>query len=325
MQDFVCRCCGSKNYSPAGAYAIPMGGNMGNGMGAAASEMSYPLASCANCGHVAAFPHPSDVHIKEFYGSQAFWKGHGVDDSFAEMDWRQTLTANSSLWERYNRAANQLDYILAHNDLSKDARIIDLGSGYSPFLYHCKQRGFQNLYALEPSDEICGFLGEKGITAYPMLLEDFIEDASTPEFDLMVISHTVEHLIEPDKVLKGLWGKLSTNGALYVDVPYMDHLRPFHQGLHLHFFNEKSMAEMLSRCGFRENHIQADHFNLLERMIVSVLYFIYGIKFKNRGGVSTNSGMEKLHCLFWRPLKSILNLRINIFISSMDLRVLTKR
>ncbi len=287
--------------------------------------MSYPLLSCVNCSHVTAHPLPSDFDIDRFYGGMRFWKGYGVNDTLQHRDWFESLVSNSSLWENFNRAKNQLAYILEHSELTSGAKIIDFGSGLAPFLCHCRQRGFENLYALEPSAVICAFLKEQGVMTFPSLLEVFIARDDLPKFDLMVVSHTLEHLKNPAGVLEGLREHLSENGVLYVDVPYKDNLKPYHQGLHFHFFNETSMREILQKSGYRVISTHTDGFTFLESALIKILYFVYGLFYGKSGGVSANKRIDLPHRLLWRPLKWVTGLKINIFISSMDLRAVVKR
>lgn len=315
---FVCCCCGGTESEPAGSYALPPR----RGEAEESIGLSYDLAQCTACGHVSAHPLPSEDAIGCYYASNAFWAAQGADLEETDIAWRDKVTSTSGLWERYRRGDRQLDFAVRSLNLGPDANIIDLGSGYSPFLQRCRERGFGNLFALEPSDEVCSYLEKQGVTAYPQLLEDFVVRDDLPKFDLMMISHTVEHLIDPSQVFEGLRRHLKPGGALYVDVPYRDDLRPYHQGVHLQFFNENSMSRLAATTGFTVRSIEHDRFNPLEKILISLLYAIYGKVFRGSGGVGANPKIEFLHKAFWRPVKRLLGLKINIFISSMDLRAL---
>ncbi len=211
--------------------------------------------------------------------------------------------------------------------MSEDAKIIDLGSGLSPFLYHCRQRGFQNLFALEPSDEICRFLDGQGITTYPTLLETFITRKDLPQFDVMILSHTLEHLIDPDVVLHGLRDLLSDQGVLLIVVPYQDHLLPTTSGLHLHSFNESSLLQLLTKCGYQTMLIQTDRLNAVESRLIKALHLILRNKYARIiwKRLTANQRREYFHRFVWRPLKRVLHLEVNIFQSHQDLFALARR
>ena len=323
--DFACACCAATEGRPAGTYSLPA-------RRAASGQqvtMTYPIAECCTCGHVQAHPPPAALDIAGYY-REGFWQDHGtagtgVTDDADEVTWLSRVTATSGLWERYQRAGRQLDFLTRSTDLRSDTIVIDLGSGYSPFLARCAERGLTRLHALEPSPEVCAFLDRQSVITYPVLLEEFVERDDLPAFDVMVISHTVEHLVDPASVLMGLRRLLAPGGVIYVDVPYQDHLRPYHQGLHLQFFNERSMSRLLERSGLDATVVDADTLGPADRAVMQALYAVYGRFFGGRGGVGGSGRLEQLHRLVWRPLKRLLGLRVNIFISSQDLRVLAGR
>lgn len=316
----MCTCCGAIAGDYAGEYVLPS--PLGKAM--QSTTMSYKMATCHTCGHVQAFPFPAEEDIHCYYASEKFWKTQGVDDSFDSRHWYQNFRGNSGLWERYHRAGYQLCVINKILALKKNVKILDLGSGYSPFLFHCRKHGFQNLYALDPSHNVCQFLETQGISTYNMLFEDYICLDDPIKFDIMVISHAIEHLVDPASILVGLKKHLTDDGVLYVDVPFQDHLRPYNQGLHLQFFCESSIRRILENSGYKVCWSDIDHHRLIDRAILGIFYFLYGKLFHNGGGITPSSTIERLHRWIWRPLKSILRLRINIFISTADLRVIAR-
>ena len=317
--DFTCSCCAGTEGRPAGIYTLPAR------RAASGDEvtMTYPLAECCTCGHVEAHPPPAEVDIARYY-RQGFWDDHGAGSTADAVPatWLGQVTSTSGLWERYQRAGRQVDFLARSTGLPADTTVIDLGSGYSPFLVRCAERGLTRLHALEPSAEVCAFLEGQGVVTYPVLLEEFVGRDDLPMFDVMVISHTVEHLVDPAAVMSGLRRLLAPGGVIYVDVPYQDHLRPYHQGLHLHFFNERSMSRLLERSGLEATVVEADSLGPADRAVMRALFAVYGRFFGGRGGVGGNGWVEQLHRMVWRPLKRLLGLRVNIFISSQDLRVL---
>ena len=323
----TCCCCNHDQYIVVGSHVVST--RTDQLLFEGAPEVSCPLVSCRNCSHVVVHPIPSQKDLPQFYLSLEYWQNQALSNNFTKQSWLENLTYNGGLWERYDRARVQLDSILDHSELSEDAKIIDLGSGLSPFLFHCRQRGFKNLYALEPSEEICRLLDDQGITTYPTLIETFITQKDIPQFDVMVLSHTLEHLIGPDVVLQGLRDLLSNQGVLLIVVPYHDHLRPYTSGLHLHFFNEDSLAHLLTKCGYQTMFIQRDHLNAIDVVLTKTLLLIYEKKYAKKNitmkSFLENQGLQYLHRFFWRPLKRLLRLKTNIFISTENLSALAKR
>ncbi len=324
---FACCCCNHEHITPADSYLFTTVSDEPVFEGA--REIPYPLVSCTNCSHVMVYPIPSEDKIRQYYRGADYWQNHGMTHEFAEQNWLQNLTYNASLWENFNQASIQLHLILNHIDLLEDARILDLGSGYAPFLYHCRQKGFKNLYALEPMEEICRYLESQGVTTYPTLVETFITRNDLPQFDLIVISTTLQHLIRPDVILHGLRQLLSEKGVMYIEVPHQLHLNPYSRGLFLHFFNEKSIAQLLTKCRYQTIMIQLNRLNLMETRLERALYFVHGKTFfkeqRTVRSIIESPLVKYLHRFCWRPLKRLMSLKINIFLPSENIFALVRR
>lgn len=324
--EFRCPCCNHSDYSVVGTHLVTT--RTGRPLFDGASELSLSLNSCSNCSHVVVHPLPPLREIYKYYESIGYWRYHALSDDFARRSWLENLTYNGGLWERYFRARLHLRVIQDHVRLGRDARIADLGSGLSPFLYHCRDQGFTNLYALEPSEDICRYLEAQGITVYPTILEDFVERRDLPRFDVMLFSHALEHIGEPEVVLRGLRRLLTDRGVLLVVVPYQDHLRPFTAGLHLHFFNEGSLKLLLKGCGYEAVSVQRDRLNAFERALLGAIHQTYDTLYANKRVTATqfltSRWLEGLHRFGWRPLKRLLRLKINIYLSVQELRALAR-
>ncbi len=324
---FSCCCCDHSGNIPSGSHLLSTTGD--EPLFDGSCEISCQVVSCTNCSHEQVHPIPFEEDIRKYYKGVHYWQSRGVSDEFTNQPWLQNLTYNVGLLGGFRNAQSQLQFILNQTNLNENAKIIDLGSGYAPFLYHCRQKGFNNLYALEPSKEICHYLEGQGIVTYPMLLETFITQDDLPQFDLVVLSHTLEHLLNPGQVLLSLRRLMSEKGVMFIEVPYQELLRTYSRDLHLHFFNETSMAHLLTRCGYRTILIHPKRHNFLMAVLIKMLYFIHGeTYFKKRTPVKSmlESPLAKyLHLFCWRPLKLLLDLRLNIFIKSHSLIALATR
>lgn len=321
---FSCCCCDHCDYTLVRPHVIRTGDGRQSLEGP--REFSSSLVSCTKCSHVSVHPVPSQKVISEQYLGLNYWEDKGVTSRLADRSWVENLTSNGSLWERYERSERQLKLILDRSKVPADAKIIDLGTGLSPFLFHCQKRGFKDLYGVEPSEEICRYLSDQGLTAYPMLLEDFITRGDLPRFDVMVLSHALEHLTAPDVILKGLRELLSDRGVFFITVPYEDHLKPWTPQTHLHFFNEVSMAHLLKKCGYRAMFVEPEKYNALERTMIKAYHLAVGAKKKIiEEKLIDDRRVQRLHEYLWRPLRRLLRLNVNIYVSTTNLLVLARR
>ncbi len=281
----------------------------------------FILKKCFTCEHVFIKNRPTDKELKKYY-SKDFWENK-VKTDILGMNWIDVLKKNPGSLERFIRAKKQLKYISDYINLDKNAKIIDIGSGFAPILYHFNQNKFTNLHALELDKNICNYLEKQGVIPINMQLEELA--LNNKKFDLIVLSHTLEHVSNPKKFIKAIKKISNANALIFIEVPYQDFLEPFNENVHLHFFSQKSLLILLHDFSFQVMNEEADTVGFIDRIILYFLYKIYG-RFFAKKGKSINSSLKVVHLLhfIWRPMKVILLSKINIFISRKDMRVIAK-
>jgi len=79
------------------------------------------------------------------------------------------------------------------------------------------------------------------------------------DFDVVVMSHVLEHLPNPQACLEEIKSIMNPSGVLYIAVPDMEsvHFQIFGKKwdvvnplVHFQYFNEKSLSRLLEGCGF---------------------------------------------------------------------------
>ena len=73
------------------------------------------------------------------------------------------------------------------------------------------------------------------------------------QFDLVILSHVMEHLLEPAKMLEQIGGLLKPGGEFLVIVPLEAPARkisPRDDNHHLYSWNAQTLNEFLLACGF---------------------------------------------------------------------------
>ncbi|MEN3976048.1 class I SAM-dependent methyltransferase [Emcibacter sp. SYSU 3D8] len=138
--------------------------------------------------------------------------------------------------------------------LNSEPRILEIGCAGGE-LAATLRRAFPGCWyeAVEPSP-----MAEKAMNHVDRLhtrpLDRLLADREVGDnFDLIVMSHLLEHLPDPQGVIQSLSGLLSPGGTLFLEVPN----RSGHRGLplddnisHLHFFSPSSLLRLLSNGGF---------------------------------------------------------------------------
>ena len=113
---------------------------------------------------------------------------------------------NQNDYERMNRAVE-----LFKKFVNKDDSILDIGCANGGQLKILKESGFTNLAGVDPSEVCVSNVQTFGIRSFQAhIFEDsFIEwDA---KFDLIILSHVLEHICDLDRAIQIIKDKLNVN------------------------------------------------------------------------------------------------------------------
>ncbi len=151
---------------------------------------------------------------------------------------------------------------------SRKRRVLDIGCSTGVFLKLFKDKGCE-VWGVEPS-ESGEVAKEKGIK----VLRSTFEKARLPSnyFDVVILNHTLEHVINPIVVLKKVRTILKNSGIVFVDVPNFGSLSSKIFGYywrfltpeeHLFHFTFETLKRVFEKAGFKVIH-QESRSGLLE-------------------------------------------------------------
>ena len=76
------------------------------------------------------------------------------------------------------------------------------------------------------------------------------------EFDLIILSHIVEHFLDPVGEVRKITDHLSASGVLYIEVPNADLFCPGGlQNAHTYFFSPRTLAHYMGGAGLSPRKI----------------------------------------------------------------------
>ena len=134
---------------------------------------------------------------------------------------------------------NQLIRTLA----STTDRILDVGCGTGTLLRYLREHDYVNLEGLEISRRAVEVLGEYGITMHHARLPDL--PLPDQQFDVVIASQVLEHIIRRQKFLSELRRILKPTGAAILFVPD-NCLGPIDEPSHVIKFTKDSLKKELS-------------------------------------------------------------------------------
>lgn len=188
---------------------------------------------------VFAHPMPSDSALAEFNASY-FSCAHGGKPK------SRTAAAFFSGIARL-RIAYLEPYLTTHQITV--SRVLELGPGPGFFARTWLDRHPTNLFKAIETDSSChASLKEIGVR-----LVDRMENQATEEpFDLIVMSHVLEHVSHPIQFISVATQNLRKGGVLFIEVPCQDWQHKRIDEPHLLFFDKEPMKRLLENQGFGE-------------------------------------------------------------------------
>jgi SAM-dependent methyltransferase len=176
----------------------------------------------------------------------------------------------------------------SHYEKDKEYKFYEFGAGYGITLLELKKKyNNADLFAYEPSD----------------ILDDTItkDDLKKYDFDLIVLSHVLEHLHKPHDYIKKLINKLKPGGLLFVEVPndnekFLKTKRAFNQP-HITFFSSFSLNNM---------------FKYYENDITLLGMYTAGLKFNNWSRIYKNKHFPNIFSKVNYRLQEIMKKKNNL-------------
>lgn len=125
--------------------------------------------------------------------------------------------------------------------------VLEIGPGSGYFAAHFLRRHPEVEYAVIESDQTC----HATLASLKVDLHRDLEELAgkKPTFDLLVMSHVLEHLANPVEILSKLVQLLRPGGAVFIEVPCRDHEFKAEHEPHLFFFDKPSMGRLLENQG----------------------------------------------------------------------------
>ena len=173
-------------------------------------NMRIQTVACGQCGLVMTNPMPSEDAMREFYKY-----------SYRQY-YRKNGTPTMQYIEEFNlahRARYTLSYLEQQNLVFEGARILDVGCGEGSLLKEIKRRAPSiQIVGVEPDVAFATFARDYlKSNVYSTLAK--LSESGESAFDLIILSHVLEHVENPVDLLRQLTGLMDRYGSIYVDVP----------------------------------------------------------------------------------------------------------
>ncbi len=202
------------------------------------SGQELPTEICVTCGLVSHAEIPSEEALAEFYAFDYRRAYHGEITPSA----RRVMRA----WNNGRRICRRLAPWL-----SPGADVLEVGAGIGCTVKVFQEHGFR-AQGIEPNVGFQRF-AQKRLKA--AVRNAYLFDLPrTPQHDLVLLVHVIEHLRSPRAALEHLHQLLRPQGLLYIEcpnlaAPFARRAKLFHFA-HIYNFTPDTLRAMGRRCGF---------------------------------------------------------------------------
>ena len=178
-------------------------------------KMGLLTVICSNCSMVFTNPRPTELSLRNFYHNdyRNFYFTY-PDPSTVEF-------ANSFIAKNAIKRAEEIFLKLREYFPKGELTVLDVGCGEGALLSRIR-KSYQtaNLFGFEPSPNYASHAGKvSDATVIVGGLDEFAAACATERFDIITISHVLEHILDPVDLLKRLKNLLKPGGVIYIEVP----------------------------------------------------------------------------------------------------------
>lgn len=235
------------------------------------------LARCASCGLVQVQPLPTTEELNHYYST-----------TYRSETWN--IAVDVSLFPRdmgilLSRGRSQAQLLMrCLPNTPADARILDIGAGFGHILWCFKELLPEaRLVACEPDPGCKPFLEKAGAQVLPLLIDgaaSLAAVASKGPFDVIILSHVLEHSLHPREFLAMVGGLLAPGGAVVLEVPHCPPeqltARGGNDAPHITFFTADTLQALTDRLNWEPLFLDTCGPRLRRRTIASTVRRLAG-------------------------------------------------
>ena len=201
----------------------------------------YPTAICQRCGNIQQSHYYDEKTLVEFY-TNYYRKIYGN-------------TAPTALYNSQKNNTGKKIYKIV-SEIKRPKNVLEIGCGAGGNLAVFSDAGSQVL-GLDFDGEFLDIARANKINVKRGSTELLDEN---DKFDLIILSHVLEHIVEPAEFLKEVVSFLNDGGLLYIEVPSVDRvaeggydfdLLNYFQNAHTIHFTTKTLEMMCKSVGLR--------------------------------------------------------------------------
>ncbi len=213
------------------------------------SYLDLPTFRCKKCGLCVTGDSELDItkNTTKIYKEKHWGKGNLWD---AEKIIKSNYTDIDSQGKK-RTWISQYKYCKPY--LKNKKRILEIGSGQGQSSWWFEQEGF-NVTGIEPDENNVVFVNQK--LKYGKCVVGFAENFEINEtFDIIWMSHVLEHIIKPESFLKIIRQNLTQDGVFFIEVPNCENKSTLETSInlvpHTFHFSQEALMNIVKKANYK--------------------------------------------------------------------------
>ncbi len=211
------------------------------------SYLNLPVHQCNYCG--LGISGSNEIEMKNktrVIYNEKYWNERESESAI------KSNYSDSRSIELYRRWTSQKKY--CEPFILNKKNILEIGSGGGQSLFWFQEKGFTVL-GLEPDKRNVHLINQK-MKNENKCVNGFAESFSTKKkFDLIWMSHVLEHTIRPDQLFSKIYSMLNKEGIFFIEVPNCENKTILHRSIEdnpsTYHFTQKSILELGKNSNFQ--------------------------------------------------------------------------
>ena len=224
------------------------------------SKTRWQVMYCGHCGVYFVFPQPTLSELNQKYVPGYFVPFLSDAEKILKTwkEWETTGRTFSSTGKQFSLVFQWLDSLgfdAYESQFSRNRKMLDIGCATCGLMAEFINRRW-DAEGIEVSPEIIAFDKRMGFD----VVQGPVEQVKYPgaEFNLITMTHVIEHLPNPKRTLQEIYRILAPNGKLFIRTPNCESIPRliageewFSDPAHVFFFGTKTLMKLITDCGFR--------------------------------------------------------------------------
>ncbi len=213
-------------------------------------KFPFEVGACPRCGLIQILnPIPSE-HL---YGNYHFsgWKHQPHVQRFIEV--AQSLTG-----------------------IDSESELLEIGCNDGSFIRSLNNAGFKKCVGIEPATDAFAVAKENGFKVYNEYFPSADSEITSREgfFDTVICRQVLEHIVDLNSFLSGIYRCLKDQGTLVLEVPdaswHIDYVDYALWEEHVNYFTKETVKALLMKNGFRMLHHETTMFSGKALILVAI-------------------------------------------------------